>query len=508
MGRWLGFALLVTLGAATTSTAEPRRWLWALGENRGLSDDPPLKYAIDDAQHVASTLAELSHVEAGRAQVVAGADAPGARASLAALEQRLHAAQAQSDTLFMYVSSHADDGALHLAGTRLPVAELLAFVDRAPVAVVVLVVDSCRSGALTRRKGLTPTGAPRRVEVDRGTVAGRVVITSSGADEYSQESDAVRGSYFTHHLLGGLRGPADASGDGRVTLEEAYLWAYARTVESTFATEGGVQRPQASIELEGEGALVLSEPSVASGQLLFDDESPGEWLVSARQAGGAVALVHKGPGKVSVGLMPGAYQVRLRTDEGYRERMVQVDGLTATVLRADDMRSGTLVRVAQKGAREPTLSVGLGGTLASSFINGVPLSGGGELVLSSLKAAAGPFRQLRLAAAYRYGPASYFAQSEIELRISWQFRWSLGRFSVAVGPMVGAVCVVQARLPDGSSRVGLEPVAGGELDLRLRVLGPLSVGVGGSVAAMAVKKDAGVVGAFRGQGFVGALVDW
>jgi uncharacterized caspase-like protein len=56
--------------------------------------------------------------------------------------------------------------------------------------------------------------------------SGEVVITSSSADELSQESDEVGGSYFTHYLLSGLRGAADTSGDGEVTLDEAYRYVY------------------------------------------------------------------------------------------------------------------------------------------------------------------------------------------------------------------------------------------------------------------------------------------
>ena len=62
------------------------------------------------------------------------------------------------------------------------------------------------------------------------------VLASSTASELSQESEALRASYFTHHLLSGLRGAADADRDGRVTLSEAYRYAYNRTLVATAAT--------------------------------------------------------------------------------------------------------------------------------------------------------------------------------------------------------------------------------------------------------------------------------
>ncbi|HEY3381328.1 MAG TPA: hypothetical protein VGK32_06130 [Vicinamibacterales bacterium] len=40
------------------------------------------------------------------------------------------------------------------------------------------------------------------------------------ADEAAQESERLGGSFFTHYLISGMRGAADLSGDGRVTLNE------------------------------------------------------------------------------------------------------------------------------------------------------------------------------------------------------------------------------------------------------------------------------------------------
>ena len=48
-----------------------------------------------------------------------------------------------------------------------------------------------------------------------------------------EESDLLGGSYFSHHLASGLLGDADRSADGRVTLAEAYAYAYERTVADT-----------------------------------------------------------------------------------------------------------------------------------------------------------------------------------------------------------------------------------------------------------------------------------
>jgi hypothetical protein len=67
----------------------------------------------------------------------------------------------------------------------------------------------------------------------------------------AQESAALGGSFFTHHLDVGLRGAADADGDGQVTLAEAFRYTSARTVAQTAATQGGVQHPTYDFRMSG-----------------------------------------------------------------------------------------------------------------------------------------------------------------------------------------------------------------------------------------------------------------
>src|SRR4029078_11847178 len=88
---------------------------------------------------------------------------------------------------------------------------------------------------------------------------GVVILTSSSSDEDSQESDLVGGSYFSHHLASGLLGGADKSGDGQVTLFEAYAYAYDRTVADTAESAAGAQHPPFSYDLAGNGDLVLTD---------------------------------------------------------------------------------------------------------------------------------------------------------------------------------------------------------------------------------------------------------
>ena len=51
---------------------------------------------------------------------------------------------------------------------------------------------------------------------------GTIIITASGANEVSMESEDYKHGIFTYFLLEGLRGKADFDSDGLVTIDELY----------------------------------------------------------------------------------------------------------------------------------------------------------------------------------------------------------------------------------------------------------------------------------------------
>ena len=123
----------------------------------------------------------------------------------------------------------------------------------------IVILDSCSSGAFTRAKGGIKT---QPFLIDGSLSAqGYAFLTSSSANEASQESDNIEGSYFTHSLLAGLRGAADTVGDGRVTLNEAYRYAYTETMARTETSLYGAQHPSYDMQVSGTGDVVLTDLS-------------------------------------------------------------------------------------------------------------------------------------------------------------------------------------------------------------------------------------------------------
>ncbi len=326
-------SLAAALAAAAPTpavAADVRRFALVAGEPDGGGGTVRLRYAERDARRIHEILTRVGGVARDDARLLLSAGAGAFRRALAELSEASAAARARGERtlLVVYYSGHAKDDALRLGAGRIPLEELRTALERAPADVRIGLLDSCRSGAITRAKGVRPAPA---FEVKTGADAGPtglVLIASSAADEDSQESDAIGASWFTHHLASGLLGGADASGDGRVTLGEAYAYAYSRTVGSTASSAGGVQHPVFLYDLGGAGDVVLSELTPAAGGLVFPDAAEGLYVVLDR-AGRAVAEVAKvRGGERRISLADGRYTVkkRLPDDSALLVAKVDVDG--------------------------------------------------------------------------------------------------------------------------------------------------------------------------------------
>lgn len=500
--------LCLLLAVVSLPAAAEHRWALLVGENHGLVGEEPLRFAQADARMMGAVLGELGGVEPDRATYLLGANAQQLRAALSALSARMAKEASPEDRLYVYVSSHAAEQALHLDGSELPVSELVGFVQRAPVGLGLLIIDACRSGGMTRTKGLKRV-SPTEVRVDVGSLQGRVLISAAGPDEYAQESELLGGSYFTHYWVTGLRGAADASRDGRVTLEEAYAWAYARTLESTFASQGGAQRPNFRFDLRGQGQLVLTELARAGGKLVLEAGPPGHWLVVSAKTGAVAAEVEKPEGPLALALPAGVYRVRVRDDDGWLEREVELPRTGEVRVAGGQGELASWARVARKGAADVQWVVSAGAAGATGLLAGVGARPGLALGLRRTGELWGPLDELTLALEGRDGQATApldFRQSELELRVGGAHRFVTGRLALALGVELGAVLVHQSELPDATSRTGLSPLVQVSSGLRSVLVGPveLFLQLAGGVAA--VKTRAGVGAVPRASGTLGLAV--
>ena len=336
---------LVSLGAAcaaaltcTIGQAAPARFAVLLAANVGAADTVKLRYAHRDARKLQDVLTHLGGFPAGQVELVEQPSAEQAMAAVRRVRDRVAAlpeADRRGALVFFYYSGHAERGRLLLGRQELDMKRLKEAIEAVPAAVRLAFIDACGSGEITRTKGVVRApsiavdAAPERA---RGTV----IITSSAHDENSQESDDLRGSFFTHYLATGMRGDADKGPDGQVTLDEADAYAYHRTVVRTSGTRGGIQHPTYTYDLQGAGEVVLTRLGARGALEIPAAAEEGEYLVYDVERDVVVAEVDKRSRRAHrLGLRPGAYAVRLRRADGLRLQEVAVTADQVTSVDGD-----------------------------------------------------------------------------------------------------------------------------------------------------------------------------
>jgi hypothetical protein len=332
----VSFGALLTLSAAAQAPAvsTTRRFALIVGANQGGKERPELRYAQRDARAVASVLEQLGGVEHADRVLLLEPSPEQLSLALKQLHDRMsQMAQAgQRTELLFYYSGHSDEQGLLLGEDRMSYRDLRQDLAAVGASVHVGVLDSCSSGALTRLKG-GQKRAPFLLD-QTNAVQGHAFLTSSSADEGAQESDRVGASFFTHYLVSGLRGAADFSGDGRVTLNEAYRFAFDETLARTEDTHAGPQHAAYDIQLVGTGDLVMTDlrqpaaalqlPKALSGRMYLRD-SHGNLVVELNKPAGRV---------VELALDAQAYQVLLDQDGRLSRAGLTLPANTTTVLDA------------------------------------------------------------------------------------------------------------------------------------------------------------------------------
>jgi hypothetical protein len=309
----LALCMLPTLALAQDKpdTKPTRRWALLLSAEDGGQGRSRLRYAQADADSVGRVLTQLGGVATADARSLHNPTPADITKAIGALRAELMAARAEGrpTQIIFYYSGHSDEQGLLLGAKTLGYKALRAEIEALPADVRVVILDSCASGALTRAKG---GQVVQGFMQDASTqVQGQAILTSSSASEAAQESDRIGASFFTHALLTGLRGGADNSGDGRVTLNEAYQFAFNETLARTERTQGGAQHPGYELQLAGQGDLVLTDLSQATSALVLDRALTGHLYIRDAQ-GHLVVELHKNAGRaLELALPADTYTLRL-----------------------------------------------------------------------------------------------------------------------------------------------------------------------------------------------------
>ncbi len=322
----ISVVVLVLLAAASGVSAaqeiQINRYVLAVSANYGGEGRPTLRYAASDARSFVNVLKEMGGVQAGNVVEVKEPSVAAFQQKIDELDKKIakNKSAGGRDEVLVYYSGHADEKGLRLGKETFAWKALRSKIDSLHADVKIAVIDACGSGAITRAKGGVAVPA---FMVDKSSdMKGYAFITSSTQDESSQESDKLKGSFFTHSLVSGLRGAGDISGDGKVTLSEAYQFAFNETLQKTEATMGGAQHPSRDMNLAGTGDVVMTDLRSMNAGLDIGEDVEGRLFIRDER-GELVAELYKKAGRpINLGLAAGKYSVRLERPAEYKEASV------------------------------------------------------------------------------------------------------------------------------------------------------------------------------------------
>ena len=287
------------------------RYVFAISANNGGSARPMLRYAESDAESFVNVMREMGGVPKSNQFFVREPSVSEIKKQFSVLDGVLKKNKGQNarQEVLVYYSGHADEKGIHLGNENFAWSELRANIDNLKADVKIAVIDACGSGAITRSKG--GVAVPAFMVDASSDMRGYAFITSSTQDESSQESDQLKGSFFTHSLVSGLRGAGDLSGDGKVTLSESYQFAFNETLQKTQNTMGGAQHPSRDMSLAGTGDIVMTDLRSTSAGVAFEKSLEGRLFIRDERGELVAELYKKSDREMELGLPAGKYNIQL-----------------------------------------------------------------------------------------------------------------------------------------------------------------------------------------------------
>ena len=153
--------------------------------------------------------------------------------------RKSYAGAKADDTLIFYFSGHGSPGGCAAFDSRMSNGSngLLSFdyiasvMKKSPARRKLIIADACYSGTSRKRN------QSRREH--RKSDPNVILFMSSRANETSLETRGADNSVFTHYLLKGMEGEADANRDRNISAKELFKYVSRQVIDST----GGMQHP-------------------------------------------------------------------------------------------------------------------------------------------------------------------------------------------------------------------------------------------------------------------------
>ncbi|MDE3117932.1 MAG: ankyrin repeat domain-containing protein [Nitrospirota bacterium] len=239
-------------------TAKPNRYAVVVGIEQYRTKLPKADFAAHDAQTMKDYLTKTMGFSDENVALLVNENATG-RDLEKYIEHWLPNRVEKDGTVFVYYSGHGapnpktgdaylvpyDGDPAFVEATGYPLKRLYEHLGKLPAKEVVVLLDSCFSGAGGRSviaKGMRPMV----LSVENPVLAGgkTVVLAASKGDQVSSTYDQKGHGLLTYFFLKGLRGEADANKDGSVDLAEVYDYLKPQVERTARREYNNDQQPQ------------------------------------------------------------------------------------------------------------------------------------------------------------------------------------------------------------------------------------------------------------------------
>lgn len=238
---------------------------------------PPVPYAVDDARAVADLFDRAAGLPRENILLLTDAEATAAEIRKA-VEQWVARQSPRPSLVYLYFAGQGAalppngdaslipwDAQPDRRTSLLPLKDLYARLDALPAKDVLVFLDTCFGVKGGRCQGLLPKGtssagglAPVGLRPE-----GRVVtLLAANGNEVSLEYERARHGLFTHYLLNGLQGEADADRNGQVTVSELFRYAREQVSDTAWGQFFRLQTPTLlmhEVSAGARGTLTLAQ---------------------------------------------------------------------------------------------------------------------------------------------------------------------------------------------------------------------------------------------------------
>ena len=225
-------------------------------------DSSGLSYAVNDATAVSDSLKDI--YEKG---IILLTDEQEKRftplanniiSNIQLISQNAH----ETDNIFFYFAGHGKevDGEPVLLPSdyrdeiglkaAIKIEDIKAEFEKSKAKFKLLLLDSCHSGAV---KGRGDIGNMTRsmYESISDIPEGFAIISACSLDQRSYEDEKLKHGVFTHQLLEGIKGKADANNDGEITVNELYDYVTPKVSNFVFEKHRKSQTPHMRTNYSG-----------------------------------------------------------------------------------------------------------------------------------------------------------------------------------------------------------------------------------------------------------------